>query len=166
MRHRRHEGDSTRDVLRNAFELVDRHQQVVQGDLTNRQCVVVELETGDRGVEKVAVQVVIQLIGRIEACAIDRHEPGGALFQILGPRIDRRLRIVGPTRVLARISECRGGFRVLRHPVLPVVVELRAQQVGPALRRLHGAGNRRTNERQHAQQRVKTHGLVTSNRRW
>ena len=48
----------------NAFELVDRHQQVVRDDAADRQRVVVELETRDRRVEQIAIQVVVQLIGR------------------------------------------------------------------------------------------------------
>ena len=68
------------------------------------------------------------------------------LFKWAGARVDRWLGIVGPAGVLTGVPDRGRRLRVLRHPVLPVLVELSAETLGRARRVGRGTGHRQQGE--------------------
>jgi hypothetical protein len=84
----------------------------VRNHATNRHGVVLEVETLDRCLEELAVEIEAQLVVWTERPTLDTREPPEAGLQARGTRVDRGLRIVGPPTVLARIPNRSGQFGI------------------------------------------------------
>ena len=138
---RRHQRNRVRDVLLNPLELVHRHQQVVRHHPADRHRVVVKVEALRRRLQEFAIEVVTDLVLGAEPGAIDLRNPLNAAPQVRGASVDGRLRIVSPARVLTGVPDGGRRFRVLRHPVLPVLVQRRAEPLRRRRRVGRGTGN-------------------------
>ena len=133
-----HHRERPRNILLNAFKLINRHQQIMRNDTLDRDRIVVEFETFHGGVQKIAIQIIVDLLFRAQLRSIDFLEPIQTFLQIIGPGADSGLRIVRPAHVLAGVSIGRREFRILRHPVSPILIELRAQCILRAIIRVRG----------------------------
>ncbi len=155
---RRHLRDHARHVLLNTLDLVHRHTEVMRHHAADGHGIVVELEALCRSLEQVAIQIVADLILGGQAGTIDVRNPLDAVFQVGRASVDRWLGIVGPARILTGVADRGRGLRVLRHPVLPVFVELGAKTLGRARRVRRGTGHRQQGEhRKDAEQQVVAH---------
>ena len=128
------------DVLLHAAKLIDRHQLAREAAFVQRIDGIVTEE------------VVVELVVGAELGAIDGAQCRQRIVQLPFAPGDRLERVIGPARVLARISHGRRLLGILVHPVCPVLGEELVQ--ADAVRGRHRLLRKRRSraEKSHGQQ--------------